>query len=149
MFASTEYLLAGLPVVSTPSIGGRESFYDEEYCRIAEPDARSVAEATAALRALGVPPTHIRERTIRRLDGERSRFLTLINTILEESASSVRLAAPWPFRKAVTMEWMPADEALRRATGVVDAFTKERRGLFGWRRWRRRFQQRLPNSPAQ
>ena len=54
MFASTEYLLSGLPVVSTPSTGGRHVYYDEEYCWTVPPDPRSVAEAVAALKAKGI-----------------------------------------------------------------------------------------------
>ena len=42
MFASTEYLLSGLPIVSTPSTGGRHVYYDEEYCCTVPPDPRSV-----------------------------------------------------------------------------------------------------------
>ena len=38
MLASIEYLLAGLPVVSTPSLGGRDHYFDDEYCLIAPPD---------------------------------------------------------------------------------------------------------------
>ena len=30
-FAATEYLLCGLPVVTTPSVGGREAFFDPDY----------------------------------------------------------------------------------------------------------------------
>ena len=38
MFASIQYLLAGLPVVSTPSLGGRDDFYHPDYVRIVDAD---------------------------------------------------------------------------------------------------------------
>ncbi|WP_164127899.1 glycosyltransferase, partial [Stenotrophomonas maltophilia] len=38
MCASMEYLMAGLPVVSTPSVGGRDVYFDPDYCIIAEPE---------------------------------------------------------------------------------------------------------------
>lgn len=45
MFASMEYLLCGLPIVSTPSIGGRDVFFDKDYVEIVEPDPHAVKEA--------------------------------------------------------------------------------------------------------
>ncbi|TIW59263.1 MAG: glycosyltransferase, partial [Mesorhizobium sp.] len=38
MYSSMEYLLAGLPIVSTPSIGGRDVYFHPDYCIIAEPE---------------------------------------------------------------------------------------------------------------
>ncbi len=42
MKASMEYMLAGLPLVSTPSRGGRDHFFDPDYCIIAQPDPRAI-----------------------------------------------------------------------------------------------------------
>ena len=42
---SMEYMLAGLPIVSTPSTGGREVFFDHEFCTICEPHPNSVRDA--------------------------------------------------------------------------------------------------------
>ena len=36
MFASIEYLLCGLPIVSTKSVGGRDIFFTDENCIIAD-----------------------------------------------------------------------------------------------------------------
>lgn len=44
-YASLEYLLCGLPVVSTPSKGGRDVYYTEANSIICEPDPAAVAEA--------------------------------------------------------------------------------------------------------
>ena len=112
MFASTEYLLAGLPIVTTPSTGGRHVYHDQEYCWTVAADPDSVAGAVRALKAQGIPRAHVRDRTLRRLESDRSRFLALLNAILEESGSPGRLGAPWPLRKTVTMEWLPAAEAV-------------------------------------
>lgn len=127
MFASTEYLLAGLPIVSTPSVGGRDLYYDSSYCLIAEPDPRLVAEAVRALKEKRIPRSYIRRMTLRKIEADRDRFVALINAILTESESGTRLEGPWPFRKHTTMEWHPADEMLRRAMeGIVDGFPKRR-----------------------
>jgi hypothetical protein len=37
MYASMEYLMSGLPVVSTLSLGGRDYFFDDDFVRIAGP----------------------------------------------------------------------------------------------------------------
>ena len=139
MFASTEYLLSGLPIVSTPSTGGRHVYYDEEYCCIAPPDPRSVAQAVGALKAKGIPRSYIRQQILQRLGRDRARLLELINSILEESGSDKRLAMPWPFTKPVMMEWLPSDKAVNRATrGIVDGFERKEKKNFLWRRVLRR-----------
>ncbi len=123
MFASTEYLLAGLPVVTTPSHGGRDVYFDDDYCLTVPPDPRSVAEAVAALKAREIPRAYVRARTLERIERDRARFIELINTIFEESGSAKRLAMPWPFTKPVLMEWLePAIAIDRIANGTVDAF---------------------------
>lgn len=138
MFASMEYLLAGLPIVSTPSIGGRDVYFDADYCLVVPPDPRSVAEAVMALKVRAIPRAYIREKTLKRLEEDRTRFLGLLNAILEESGSNNRLSLPWPFAKPVTMEWLPVDEAVHRAAyGIVDGFEKrkKKKGFLFWRKW--------------
>lgn len=44
MFASAEYLLCGLPVVNTPSIGGREVMFPPDFVRNVESTPEAVAE---------------------------------------------------------------------------------------------------------
>ena len=44
-FASSEYLLCGIPVVSTPSTGGRDFWYDEYNSITCEPTEDAVADA--------------------------------------------------------------------------------------------------------
>ena len=74
-WASLEYLLCGLPVVSTPARGGRDDFYDLATARIVEDNEEQVALGVrAALEDLdaGRLESHeIRARTLRRLDAIR------------------------------------------------------------------------------
>ena len=140
MFASVEYLLAGLPIVTTPSKGGRHVYHDPEYCWTAAPDPRSVAEAVYALGTKGIPRDRIRKCTLRRLERDRERFLGLIDAILEEGGSRRRLERPWPFRKTVIMEWLTAAEAMDRAAFPrVDGLGTPERGLVPWRLRRKRW----------
>ncbi len=149
MFASMEYLLSGLAIVTTPSIGGRDIYYDAEYCWTVPPDARSVGAAVRALVDRAIPRARVRERTLGQIETHRARFLGLINAIREESGAPP-LRSSWPFRKPVTMQWLPPGEAVDRAVhGVVDAFETGARRLVQLPRWRhalRRLKRRLEGS---
>ena len=123
MFASVEYLLAGLPVVSTPSRGGRQHFLDNDYCLTVDPDPRSVAEAVAALRARQIPREYVRQQTLERMRPQRQAFIDLLNRILADAGSDRTIVTPWPFRRPVIMQWRRRGRTVRRAlAGEVDAF---------------------------
>ncbi len=64
MFGSGEYLLAGIPIVSTYSVGGRDAFFDPRFWFMCEPTPASVADAVARARATTITPSEIRARTI-------------------------------------------------------------------------------------
>ena len=49
-YASLEYLLCGLPVVSTASLGGRADFYDARHARVVPDEPGAVAAAVAELK---------------------------------------------------------------------------------------------------
>jgi glycosyltransferase involved in cell wall biosynthesis len=74
MFAATEYLLCGLPVVSTPSLGGREAWFDPRFTRIVPPEPQTVAAAVQELIALNLSPEFIRTETVARICEHRRRF---------------------------------------------------------------------------
>ncbi|MEZ5827639.1 MAG: glycosyltransferase [Hyphomicrobiales bacterium] len=96
MFASMEYMLAGLPVVSTPSIGGRDHFFDPEYCLIVPPDPRQIRDAVAELRSREIPRDHIRSRTLAKIQPERLQLLALLDEILENNGAQLRFGTQWP-----------------------------------------------------
>lgn len=86
-YATTEYQLCGLPVVSTPSEGGRDVFLDPETSRIVEPDTRAVAAAVAELAARRFLPGEVRLRALARLREHRLRFISLVESILPGRAA--------------------------------------------------------------
>jgi hypothetical protein len=45
---------SGFSVVSTPSVGGRDFYFDDEFCIIAQPDPRSIREAVEAMIARAI-----------------------------------------------------------------------------------------------
>jgi glycosyltransferase involved in cell wall biosynthesis len=137
MFAGTEYLLAGLPIVTTPSVGGRDVYFDRDFCLTVPPDPGAVAAAVQALKVRRIPREHIRARTLQRIEADRRRFLEFLNRLLAEAGSRRRLDWPWPFKKPVTMAWVPVQEAIDRAVhGLVDGYHPDD-WLPSWR-WRRR-----------
>ena len=44
-FSSSEYLLCGIPIISTKSFGGREFWYNDHNSIIVEPDPKKIAQA--------------------------------------------------------------------------------------------------------
>ncbi len=96
MRASMEYLMAGLPIVSTPSIGGRDYFFDAEYCAVVEPDPRRIHDAVAAMIARNIPRDHVRTRTMIRVERERARFIGFVQNLIERRGGSTDFAAIFP-----------------------------------------------------
>ncbi|MGB9141529.1 MAG: glycosyltransferase [Aestuariivirga sp.] len=81
--ASIEYMMCGLPVVSTESFGGRDRYYANKYCRIVEGNATAVAEAVQELRRCHFSRSEIRENVLRVLEFERNNFLRAINRVVD------------------------------------------------------------------
>ncbi len=84
MLASLEYMLNGLPVVSTPSKGGRDEYYHQDYCRIVSPDPQAVRQGVEELIQLEPSPHTIRERTIDKLQADRMVYAQYVSQLLRE-----------------------------------------------------------------
>ena len=105
-YASMEYLLAGLPVVSTPSKGGRDVFFDPDYCIVCPPDPAAVRDAVAALRRRNIPREVIRARTLARIEPERRRFLAVVDDLVERLGGERRHdGRDWPFGDVSGVPW--------------------------------------------
>jgi glycosyltransferase involved in cell wall biosynthesis len=90
MFASIEYLLCGLPVVTTRSIGGRDVFFDPAYVEWVEDDPEAVAQGVRNLIARAPEPEFIRARTLARMEEHRQRLRTFLKEVIPP------FEAPWP-----------------------------------------------------
>ena len=82
-YAATEYLLCGLPVVSTKNQGGRDYFLDAENSRTIEPEGGAVARAVAELISLNLSPREIRLRALLKIREVRQDFIRLVGAILQ------------------------------------------------------------------
>ena len=78
MYASIQYLLSGLPVVSTRSKGGRDVFFDEEYALIVEDHPDAVKEGVEEMIRRNISPNAIRSKVLEKVKDHR---INLINTI--------------------------------------------------------------------
>ena len=109
MFSSMEYLLAGLPVVSTPNVGGRDLYFDDEFCITVEPDPRAVRDAVAALKDRKIPRHYIRAKTLEKVERDRVRFRALLCAVIERNGGSAPSIEGWPFASKL-LTWKPWSE---------------------------------------
>ena len=95
MFASGEYLLAGLPVVTTPSRGGRDVFFHPDYVTTVETTPEAVAQAVMEFKTRELDPVMIRNRTIALFREHRRRLVGHLSRIAQSDLSRLADAAMW------------------------------------------------------
>jgi len=76
-YSSSEYLLAGIPVVSTPSYGGRDVWYNEMNSIICEPSPSGVAHAVTNLKTRNPSSILIRDTHITLTEIMRQNFIDM------------------------------------------------------------------------
>ena len=74
-----EYLLCGTPVVSVPSVGGRQRYFHKGNSILAKPDPDSVATAVKLLQQRNLSRTSIRSGVLSILGFERANLLRALN----------------------------------------------------------------------
>jgi glycosyltransferase involved in cell wall biosynthesis len=96
MYASMEYLLSGLPVVSTESYGGRDFFFDDRYVVTVQPSAGDVAEAVEYLNAKSLDRGYVRAQVLQKVEKERALFVDFLDKlILEEGGNEKYASSNW------------------------------------------------------
>ena len=83
-YSSSEYLLCGLPVVSTYSGGGRSYWFNDYNSIVCPPDADAIAESVKKLASYNRDPVRIRESHIQQAKRLRRNFISLHSSILSE-----------------------------------------------------------------
>ncbi|MDZ4866320.1 MAG: hypothetical protein SGI91_03270 [Alphaproteobacteria bacterium] len=112
MQASMEYMLAGLPVVSTRSIGGRDRYFLPPFCRIVDDSPAAVAQAVEAYVKKPIPKQIVREHALFMLRFERHNFLIAVNKLVKATFGIDGLFKSFaPFEIGLT-RWRSADEAV-------------------------------------
>jgi glycosyltransferase involved in cell wall biosynthesis len=95
MYASMQYLLAGLPIVSTESKGGRDVFFDESYVLIVDDNSDAVAEGVKEMERRGVPAQLIRATALERMQSHRRTFVSLVQRIYEREGTKRSFDEEW------------------------------------------------------
>ena len=95
MYASIQYLLAGLPVVSTKSLGGRDIFFEDEYVLIVDDNAKAVKESVRTMIKRNLSPDMIRRKTIDKIQQHRERFISTVQNIYDEDNVNRNFAEEW------------------------------------------------------
>ncbi len=83
-FSSSEYLLCGIPVVSTVSTGGRDVWYNEYNSIVCEPDEQAIANAVQFFIENPREPQKIREMHINQALGYRKTFNAAIQKYFDK-----------------------------------------------------------------
>ena len=78
MLSSMEYMLTGLPVVSTRCRGGRDQFAEPDYWFRVDANASAVAEGVKRASESAVPRAVIRERVLAKVKVERLKYLNFL-----------------------------------------------------------------------
>jgi glycosyltransferase involved in cell wall biosynthesis len=113
MYASIEYLLCGLPVVSTINRGGRDFFFDAEFCITVPPDPTAVARAVEELIRRKISPEYIRGKTLQKIVHERNKFLQFVQAIYQQEGSNRDVREDWERSFVTTMTgFVKLDELL-------------------------------------
>jgi glycosyltransferase involved in cell wall biosynthesis len=124
MTSSMEYLLAGLPVVSTRSRGGRDRYFHPDTSIIVKADPRAVRDAVLALKARNIPRDHVRETTLKLIAPDRLAF----NRFVEELRAGHAPIGPdprWSFDYVNDLyEWRRVEDFAKRM-GLGEAAQKQ------------------------
>lgn len=78
MWACMEYLLSGLPVVSTRSLGGRNHYQDPRYWVTVNANQESVRKGVEKAKKLQTTPSEIREIALKKIINDRLRYAKLV-----------------------------------------------------------------------
>ena len=96
-YASIQYLLSGLPVVTTANVGGRDEFLSPRTARWVDDDPQAVAEAVGELCADPIDPLAIRADALARVGEHRERFRHWMCKIVDRADERSRVwQARWP-----------------------------------------------------
>ncbi len=112
-YASCEYLLCGLPVVSTKNKGGRDVFFDRKYVKIVDDDSEAVAKGVKEMIKRNIDPQYIRNKTLKKMEKHRKIFIKLIQDIFDKEDINKNFEKEWNkiFRNKMVeyVKWPPED----------------------------------------
>jgi tetratricopeptide (TPR) repeat protein len=90
MFASIEYLLCGLPIVTTENVGGRNWFFTQDCVTFCADTPVAVEAAVRELNARHLSREFVRQTALERVRRERLQFFSLVDDIFRQHGQTVR-----------------------------------------------------------
>jgi glycosyltransferase involved in cell wall biosynthesis len=90
MWASMQYLMCGVPIVSTVSKGGRDFFFDEDYVLITKDTIDDIEKAVGVLSSKNLSSKQIRKMTLEKVNKERLKFVKLIKKLSKDESKTVQ-----------------------------------------------------------
>jgi glycosyltransferase involved in cell wall biosynthesis len=95
MFVSAEYLLCGLPIVSTANMGGRDHLFNAPFALTVEAQPRAIAEGVASQIARHHDPRAIRAAVIENMQRHRRIFIALVQAIYDSEGLDRDFNSEW------------------------------------------------------
>lgn len=95
MFVSAEYMLCGIPVVTTRNMGGREALFPEEAFSYVDDTPEAVAEGVYKLIKSSPAPSEIRQAYIKNMHKHRQIFIDLVQSIIYSSGVNSNFKEEW------------------------------------------------------
>ncbi len=92
MYASTQYLLCGLTVVTTRSRGGRDGMFNSTDCVYVEDRAEAVAAGVREALAWQLEPSQVRARVLERMRQHRARLIEIVQDYLQRRQAPLNYA---------------------------------------------------------
>jgi glycosyltransferase involved in cell wall biosynthesis len=121
MKASVEYLLCGLPVVTTPSKGGRDVYFEEPFAVTAPAEPQAIAEAVQRLIEAKIEPREVRAAVLRKINADRDLFISLVQSIYDEVGVRRCFLDEWPtvYVNGHLMGWNQRPDDFLRNAGLI------------------------------
>ena len=95
MFVSAEYMLCGIPAVTTKNMGGREALFPEgAFCHV-DDSPESVAAGVHEMINNSPTPSEIRNSYIQNMYKHRQIFIKLVQGIIDSSGKSLDFEKQW------------------------------------------------------
>lgn len=116
-YSSSEYLLCGIPVVSTKSLGGRDVYYDDYNSVIVEPNENEVKYACEKLIRERKEPIEIRNRHLKIIKEHENNLINEFQKIFDENDINKK-ASDW-FYENKNSKWLEKHNHFMKAEGCA------------------------------
>jgi glycosyltransferase involved in cell wall biosynthesis len=125
MYASAQYLLSGLPIVTTRSSGGRDVFFEDRFVLTVPPQPSAVRQGVEELIRRKLQPEDIRETTLAKLRAHRQTFIALVQDIYLRHGVQRMFADEW---NRVFRDKMTEDRSHLETIAQIQAADRARAG---------------------